>query len=337
MANVTLAWTSAMMTASLAAGWLSDRPGRRDPLVCTRSPRRRDHDPGQASLQRRLLGSGLIGVAMGRYIAVDLAFVTELLPSRASDAGCDLGVLNVAGALPAIVLPAIVPELIATASYPGVFLAAGAFALAPCLTVTRALRAGVADAGRDARQQIQQGRSKSLPRCRSGLIRPKRIERLQGSARFAELAAQSPANVSPRRAAGSTADARFRAIGSRQSFARAVSRVRSASAAPASLHEVRVHLATGTTEVGRNCSRPKSPGAESARDRGPRLAATKADRLGDGQQRIRDVVGGIELPEPEGDRVERLVARALGRRRQSLQLAVERGLEVARRHQHSAA
>jgi hypothetical protein len=50
-----------------------------------------------------------VGIAFGLYMAVDLALVVDVLPD-ANQAGKDLGVLNIAGALPSSIAPAVAPR-----------------------------------------------------------------------------------------------------------------------------------------------------------------------------------------------------------------------------------
>ncbi len=52
------------------------------------------------------------GLGFGTYVAVDLALVVDVLPDPAS-AAKDLGVFNIASALPFSVAPAIAPAILA--------------------------------------------------------------------------------------------------------------------------------------------------------------------------------------------------------------------------------
>ena len=52
------------------------------------------------------------GLGFGLYTAVDLALVADVLPDPDS-AAKDLGVMNIAGALPSSVAPAIAPAILA--------------------------------------------------------------------------------------------------------------------------------------------------------------------------------------------------------------------------------
>jgi MFS family permease len=54
------------------------------------------------------------GLGFGVYMAVDLALVADVLPGK--DNAKDLGVLNIAGALPYTVAPALAPAALAICS-----------------------------------------------------------------------------------------------------------------------------------------------------------------------------------------------------------------------------
>ena len=71
------------------------------------------------------------GLGFGLYMAVDLALVADVLPDPDS-AAKDLGVMNIAGALPSSVAPAVAPAILAVGggSYGVLYAVAGACALA---------------------------------------------------------------------------------------------------------------------------------------------------------------------------------------------------------------
>ena len=100
-----------MVVASLVGGRLSDRTGRRKVFVLVAAT-----VYGLALMAIAvatdfdgfLVGMALAGLGFGVYVAVDLALVADVLPSTASTAK-DLGVFNMAGALPFSVAPALAP------------------------------------------------------------------------------------------------------------------------------------------------------------------------------------------------------------------------------------
>jgi MFS family permease len=110
-----LAQSIVIVAASVMGGRLSDRTGRRKIFVFTASI-----VYGLAmfvlavasDFDGFLVGMAVSGLGFGMYMAVDLALVADVLPNKDS-AAKDLGVLNIAGALPFTVAPAIAPAILA--------------------------------------------------------------------------------------------------------------------------------------------------------------------------------------------------------------------------------
>jgi MFS family permease len=77
-----------------------------------------------------LVGMAVGGLGFGVYTAVDLALVADVLPDS-DNAAKDLGVLNIAGALPFSVAPGIAPAVLAIggASYGVLYAVAGVCAI----------------------------------------------------------------------------------------------------------------------------------------------------------------------------------------------------------------
>jgi MFS family permease len=104
----TLVQSIVIVAASLIAGKLSDRTGRRKIFVFTASI-----VYGLAmfavaiasNFNGFLVGMAIAGFGFGMYAAVDLALVADVLPSR-DNVAKDLGVFNIAGALPFSIAPA---------------------------------------------------------------------------------------------------------------------------------------------------------------------------------------------------------------------------------------
>jgi MFS family permease len=129
----TLAMSSVIVAASLLGGRLSDRTGRRKVFVCTAS-----FVFGLAlfliavasSFNGFLVGMAVGGLGFGMYMAVDLALVADVLPDHAT-AAKDLGVMNIAGALPSSIAPAIAPAILAlgNGSYGVLYAVAGVCAI----------------------------------------------------------------------------------------------------------------------------------------------------------------------------------------------------------------
>jgi MFS family permease len=111
----TLAQSAVIVAASFIGGRLSDRTGRRKIFVLTASI-----VYGLAlfviaiasDFSGFLVGMAIGGLGFGVYVAVDLALVVDVLPGNLS-AAKDLGVFNIAGALPFSIAPAIAPVILA--------------------------------------------------------------------------------------------------------------------------------------------------------------------------------------------------------------------------------
>ena len=137
----TLVSSAGVVVASLVGGKLSDWSGRRKVFVLAAAV-----VYGVAMFMVALAGdfaAFLVGVAVsgvgfGVYVAVDLALVTQVLPS-AADTAKDMGVFNIANALPYSVAPAVAPAILAVSGgqYPALFACAGGCALASALVVSR--------------------------------------------------------------------------------------------------------------------------------------------------------------------------------------------------------
>ena len=129
----TLAQSAVIVAASFIGGRLSDRTGRRKIFVLTASI-----VYGLAlfvvamasSFNGFLVGMAISGLGFGVYVAVDLALVVDVLPDR-DNAAKDLGVFNIAGALPFSIAPAIAPVILAVGggSYGVLYTVAGLCAI----------------------------------------------------------------------------------------------------------------------------------------------------------------------------------------------------------------
>jgi MFS family permease len=114
----TLAQALVIVAASLIGGKLSDLTGRRKIFVLTASV-----VYGLAlfviavasNFSGFLVGMAISGLGFGVYAAVDLALVVDVLPGK-RDAAKDLGVFNIAGALPFSIAPALAPAVLALGS-----------------------------------------------------------------------------------------------------------------------------------------------------------------------------------------------------------------------------
>jgi MFS family permease len=129
----TLVQSAVVVAASLLGGRLSDRTGRRKVFVLTASI-----VYGLAmfvlavasDFNGFLVGMAIGGLGFGVYVAVDLALAVDVLPDK-DNAAKDLGVFNIAGALPFSVAPGIAPAILAIGggSYGVLYAVAGVCAI----------------------------------------------------------------------------------------------------------------------------------------------------------------------------------------------------------------
>jgi MFS family permease len=142
----TLIQAVVVVVASAVGGRLSDRTGRRKPFVV-----------GAAAMyglalfmiamaghfDAFLVGMAVAGLGFGLYLAVDLALVADVLPDT-DDTAKDLGVLNIAGALPFSIGPVLAPLVLAigSGSYQVLYAVAGvcAFLAAAAILPVRKVR-----------------------------------------------------------------------------------------------------------------------------------------------------------------------------------------------------
>lgn len=109
----------AVVTACSAvlAGWWSDRAGKRRIFVVVAGVVIAAGGLTLAFVATWtgvLVAAALLGAGFGAFLAVDLAIVTEVLPDQAAR-GKDLGVINIANALPQVLGPAIAAPLVLVA------------------------------------------------------------------------------------------------------------------------------------------------------------------------------------------------------------------------------
>lgn len=131
-----LIYTIVLMSASFIGGWLSDIFHRRKVFVMLASVL---FGIGTALLAHTTTVGmfycveAIMGLAYGIYVAVDLALVVDVLPNP-DNAGKDLGVFNIANALPQSLAPYIAPFFLAIGSventnYPALCYMAGICAI----------------------------------------------------------------------------------------------------------------------------------------------------------------------------------------------------------------
>ena len=141
----TLVQSVVLVVASLLAGKLSDETGRRKVFVVTGSliyGLAMFLIAAASGFDGFLVGMAVGGLGFGVYVAVDLALVVDVLPDP-DTAAKDLGVLNIAGALPSAVAPALAPAILAMSggSYAVLYAVAGVCALLAGLAIVPVTRA----------------------------------------------------------------------------------------------------------------------------------------------------------------------------------------------------
>lgn len=110
-----LASMAAMMVSSPIGGILSDKVGKRRPFVAIAGVVMvaglvlLAFAPDVTTL---IVAQAIIGFGAGSFFSVDLALATQVLPNP-DDVAKDLGVLNIANALPQSIAPALAPAIIA--------------------------------------------------------------------------------------------------------------------------------------------------------------------------------------------------------------------------------
>src|SRR5919107_3411133 len=150
-----LVYTVALVASGWVAGIISDRTGRRKFLVAGSTLLFGIGIVALAHVStvgQFYLVEALMGVAYGIYVGVDLALVVDVLPNQ-DDSGKDLGVFNMANALPQTVAPVFGAALLAVASannqnYTLLLYTAAVAALVGALVVLPIKKVRYPDAGR---------------------------------------------------------------------------------------------------------------------------------------------------------------------------------------------
>ncbi|MBZ4486761.1 MFS transporter [Microbacterium sp. cx-55] len=137
--QATLANAVGILLTTTVLGWLSDKLGRRKPFVVASALIAVVGLTIMAfapDFTWVLAGQLILGGGMGAFFAVDLALISDVLPSE-EDSGKDLGVVNIAQALPQSLVPIAAPGVVAAFGYPGLFLGGAFFGVLGALAVLR--------------------------------------------------------------------------------------------------------------------------------------------------------------------------------------------------------
>jgi MFS family permease len=129
-----------VIITSVIGGPISDRMGRRKPLVILSSV-----IIALAALilafaptwPGALVGAAVLGIGFGCYLAVDFALITQVLPTALSR-GKDLGVINIANSLPQVLAPLIAYPFVALwGGYVSLYVAAAVIGLLGAVFVVK--------------------------------------------------------------------------------------------------------------------------------------------------------------------------------------------------------
>jgi MFS family permease len=128
-----------VILASLFGGRLSDSMGRRKPFVTFAAIMQAAAALILAlapSFPTAVLAGALLGLGYGTFLSVDQALATQVLPD-AADRGKDLGVMNIASAVPQAVAPLVGAFIVASlGGFVALFLISGLVALLGAATIT---------------------------------------------------------------------------------------------------------------------------------------------------------------------------------------------------------
>ncbi|PJJ62193.1 MFS transporter [Compostimonas suwonensis] len=137
---LTLVYMVFVIVAALGLGKLSDRLGRRKAFVFLASTLQAVAAVMLAvfpDLTVAMVAAGILGLGYGCFLSVDQALATQVLPDPAAR-GKDLGIMNIATAVPQAIAPLIGALVVAMlGGFQGLFITAAVFAFAGALAVSR--------------------------------------------------------------------------------------------------------------------------------------------------------------------------------------------------------
>jgi MFS family permease len=136
---LSLVYTVFVILAALFLGRLSDAMGRRKAFVTFAAVMQATAALLLAlapNFTVALVAAGLLGLGYGCFLSVDQALATQVLPD-AADRGKDLGVMNIASAVPQALAPLLgAYVVVALGGFTGLFLLSGLVALLGAATIT---------------------------------------------------------------------------------------------------------------------------------------------------------------------------------------------------------
>jgi len=133
-------YTVFVVIASIVAGALSDRLGRRRVFVLAAAVLQALAALLLAfvpELTATMIGAALLGLGYGSFLSVDQALATQVLPDPASR-GKDLGIMNIATAVPQAIAPLLGAAIVTwLGGFPALFLVSALFGFAGAFAVSR--------------------------------------------------------------------------------------------------------------------------------------------------------------------------------------------------------
>lgn len=135
-----LVFTIGNIAMTLVFGWVSDRTGRRKPIIwisCMLSAFGLGLAIVAPDLTVFMIAILIVGAAQGAYVSVDIALMTEVLPTF-KDAGKDLGIVALSYQLPQLLVPITAVPILAIGggdNYTALFIAAIIFGVLGGLAV----------------------------------------------------------------------------------------------------------------------------------------------------------------------------------------------------------
>ncbi|WP_195907788.1 MFS transporter [Microbacterium gorillae] len=139
-ATALIVFTVGNIAMALLFGWISDRTGRRKPIIwisCALSAVGLLIAILAPGLGGFFVGITIVGAAQGAYVSVDVALMTEVLPNF-DDAGKDLGIVALSYQIPQLLVPIIAVPLLAIGggeNYTALYVAAIVFGILGGLAV----------------------------------------------------------------------------------------------------------------------------------------------------------------------------------------------------------
>ncbi|NEC90327.1 MFS transporter [Streptomyces sp. SID12501] len=137
---LTAVYSVTLMATVVVSGVWSDRVCRRKPFVKWSGVLMAAATAMMAAWQTwpgAIVASAVLGIGFGVFTSVDFALMTDVLP-KALDRGKDLGVINVANALPQVMAPALAAPIVTyLGGYPVLYLVSAVIGLAGAVLVGR--------------------------------------------------------------------------------------------------------------------------------------------------------------------------------------------------------